>query len=78
MGLKKMLKPNSRGDAIAIPGVMLMFLSVVVVTIYESCWGLILVGVGFLLLGIGIRIDDKKRRKENAKQEGINQTEKED
>lgn len=69
MGLKEMLKPSSKGDEFACVGVMLMFLSVVLVSIYESYWGLILVGAGFVLLGIGIKIDDREKKRK-VKQNG--------
>lgn len=62
MSLKEMLRPNSKGDTVAIPGIFLMVLSVILIQIYESYWCLIPLGIGFLLLGVGIVID---REKEN-------------
>lgn len=62
MSLKEMLKPSSRGDMWAVPSPFLMVLSVVLIQIYESYWCLIPLIFGFLLMGIGIKIDDKKRR----------------
>ena len=73
MSLKEMLKPSSKGDAIAIPGPPLMFLSVILLTIYESYLCLIPLAFGFLLLGAGIAIDnrDEKRKNEQKKKKDV-------
>ena len=66
MTIKETLRPNSRGDMVAVPGVFMMVFTVVIVSVYESYLGLIPLFIGVALLIAGIRIDDIENRKEGC------------